>query len=123
MLARVTAFGEVQYYFKVTLQLGTPKRGFAMVANYSPPDAGMLAESYGTLWSCRYMGTVGLKVIDIKTIASVVAMVPHPHVSDSILQGKIEGHVYMGEKIGLDLMLLADHVDEPGEGDNQPTPS
>jgi hypothetical protein len=41
---------------------------------YSPPHAGLFKASNGTVLSCIYLGAANLKVIDISSIVSVVAI-------------------------------------------------
>ncbi len=108
-----TEFGEVQYYFKVALQPNLPESTFAMVSIYSAPDTDLLASSCQTLWSCMYQGNDNLKVISIKLIQAVVAIVPHPHVADEELTRKLQGRVYVGEQMGLDVMSMAGIVNDP----------
>ncbi|TBU21771.1 hypothetical protein BD311DRAFT_677574 [Dichomitus squalens] len=50
----------------------------AMVSKFTAPDAAIVRESYGTLLACRYQGEASREVIDVKEIASVIAMVPLP---------------------------------------------
>jgi hypothetical protein len=83
--------------------IGGIEKSFAMVSMYSPPHAGLLALSYNTLWSCTYHGNNSLRVIDAKSIAAVVAMVPHqPFPEDS---NPVE-HFFVVEKPGLDVSSL-----------------
>ena len=72
-----------------------------MVSLYSPPYPGLLEQSCYTLWSCTHSGDVGLKVIDIATIESVVAMVPHQPVPGDIVEC-----FFVVEKPGLDVARL-----------------
>jgi hypothetical protein len=72
-----------------------------MVSIYSPPHMGLLALSYHTLWSCTYQGDVSLRVIDVRLISVVVAMVPHqPFTEDPV------PHLFIVEKPGLDVASL-----------------
>jgi hypothetical protein len=68
---------------------------------YSPPDLALLEASYHTLWSCSYQGDTALRVIDVKTIVSVVAMVPLS-----------AGRYFVVEKPGLNVAHMAGR-DEP----------
>ena len=48
---------------------------------------------------CRYHGEGALVVIDVKSILSVVAMIPFPFYLDGL-----DNQYYMVEKIGLDVI-------------------
>jgi hypothetical protein len=89
-------FGEVLFYFQASV--GGTTQTLALVSIYSPPDLNLLRLSSQTLWACRHQGTVSLRVIDFKTIISVVAMVPLPHIPDLF---------FVVEKMGLDVADLA----------------
>ncbi|KAM6499948.1 hypothetical protein JOM56_005456, partial [Amanita muscaria] len=49
---------------------------FALVSTYSNPDVELLVQSHNALWVSKHLGSHGLRVIDPKSIESVVAMVP-----------------------------------------------
>ena len=104
-----TEFVEVQYFFKLTLEPGRPS-AFAMVSVYSRPDADLLQQSSNALWSCKYRGKEELVVIDVKSIMSVVAMVPHPPMRDEALKRRLAGRVFVVEKLGLDALASAGMV-------------
>ncbi|KZV79484.1 hypothetical protein EXIGLDRAFT_578030, partial [Exidia glandulosa HHB12029] len=53
------------------------KRMLCMAALYTRPDADLYRRSSGALWSCSPRGEEGLAVVEIHSIGSVVAMVPH----------------------------------------------
>lgn len=83
-----------------------------MVSLYSAPDAGLLRESLGTVWSCQYQGDTGMRVVDVKSLQSVVAIVPFP--GHSILNGP----AFFVEKMGLEVGCLggiAENIGEPEE--------
>ena len=67
---------------------------------YSSPNEALLKDSQNTVWSCEYQGDEALKVIDIRAITAVVAMVPFP--GPGVLQGK----VFVVEKPSLDVAHL-----------------
>ncbi|EKM49945.1 uncharacterized protein PHACADRAFT_69946, partial [Phanerochaete carnosa HHB-10118-sp] len=71
-----TEFAEIQYYFLMRTPSSEIPQGFAMASVYGPPDQELLKQSHNTVWSCQYRGTDGLRVIDTRTIQSVVAIVP-----------------------------------------------
>ena len=87
-----TRFAEVQYYFMITV--GGADKTVALVSLYSLPDPARLANSFGTNISCTYEGDARLCVIDIKSIKSVVAMIPR------------QGRMFVVEKMGLDIAHL-----------------
>ena len=63
----------------------------------------MLRDSVNTVYSCVYMGQTNLRVIDAKTIASVVAMVPM-----TPCDGDQSSRFFLLEKPGLAIMQLGD---------------
>ena len=79
------------------------EKTLAMVSIYSPPHALLLTLSYNTLWSCTYRGNHSLRVIDVKSIAAVVAMVPHQPFSEN---SSPDERFFVVEKPGLDVSSL-----------------
>jgi len=79
------------------------------VSIYSPPNQALLDASFNTLWSCTYQGDAGLKVVDAKTISSVVAMIPH---NAHNFPGDIVGHFFVVEKPGLDVAHMGGNDEE-----------
>ncbi|KAM6489653.1 hypothetical protein JOM56_014889, partial [Amanita muscaria] len=69
-------FAEVKYFFTSNLYPGPGRRAFALVSTYSNPDVELLVQSHNALWVSKHLGSHGLRVIDPKSIESVVAMVP-----------------------------------------------
>jgi hypothetical protein len=63
---------EVCFYFRITV--GTQDLTLAYVSCYSQLHEGLLQASQGTLWFCTQGVT---KVINVKSISAVVAIVPH----------------------------------------------
>ena len=116
MLNGKNEFAEVQYFFKMRTTAGD--KGYAMVSIYSPPDAYLLKESYGAVYSCWYRGDADLRVIEAKNILSVVAMVPHPASQAHILPN-MENRVFVMEKLGLDVMSLTGIQEQDGEEEPQ----
>ncbi|KAL6305589.1 hypothetical protein BKA93DRAFT_730891 [Sparassis latifolia] len=88
----------------------------AMVSLYSEPDAAILQSSYNTVWMCKYHRDNALKVVDVKNIAAVVAMVPEPGPDGRMPEGAgrlTVGHQYfVVEKTGLDVSYLGG-VEDP----------
>ena len=87
--------------------------GLALVSLYSKPDESLLSLSAGTLWSCEYQGDAALKFINVKTIQSVVAMIPHrPEIQGVPLSERF----FLVEKPGLDVaMMVGVEEDVPGD--------
>jgi hypothetical protein len=94
-------FAEVQYFFRALV--GTENRALALVSVYSPPIPELLALSHGTLWASRYQGSNAFRVINVKSVLSVVAMVP---------LNAVEGHFFVVEKLGLDVAFLGGGIVE-----------
>jgi hypothetical protein len=85
-----------------------------MVSLYSPPNPTLLKESYNTLRSSVSGGPNSLRVIDVKRIHSVIAMVPHrPFGPNS------EQHYFVVEKPGLELAELGGHRDDVPDDDDE----
>lgn len=85
-----------------------------MASLYSRPDPDLLSASSGTLWSCRHQGDAAVVVVDVKCIEAVVAIVPH---STQILGDEWEGRVFVIEKPGLDVSIMAGIVEDIPEDD------
>ncbi|EGO01071.1 hypothetical protein SERLA73DRAFT_36961, partial [Serpula lacrymans var. lacrymans S7.3] len=89
--------GEVLFYFQ--LKINGIQKSVALVSLYSPPDQQLLHMSSGSVWLSEPQGNCLLKVIDVKTILGVVAMVPY-----SVMGlGQSQGRFLLVEKTGLDL--------------------
>jgi hypothetical protein len=76
----------------------------ACVSCYSQPHADLLQVSRNTLWSCTHQEAV--KVVDVKSITAVVAMVPH----EPFAVG--EQHFFLVEKPGLDTAIIGGNDEE-----------
>jgi hypothetical protein len=86
---------EVRFYFRISVN--AVEHTLAFVSCYSPPHSGLLKASQGTLWSCTRIESV--RVIDVKHISAVVAMVPHqPFPGDK--------RFFLVEKPGLDTSYI-----------------
>ena len=75
-----------------------------MVSLYSDPCQDLLKLSYNTLLSCTH--DKGMRVIDVKTIRSVIAMVPHKPFHEDTQQ-----RYFIVEKPGLDVAYLGGNVE------------
>jgi hypothetical protein len=65
-----------------------------MVSLYSEPDPTLYRKSYGALRVCHHQGDAGLRVVNVKSITSIVAMVP--------FSAADENQYFVAEKLGLD---------------------
>ena len=90
--------------------VGDERQAFALVSPYSPPDEHLLQISHGTLVVRRYRGDDIIWVIGVKSIISVVAMVPFPF----LLDGR-NNYYYMIEKVGLDVAEIDTQYDDNKE--------
>jgi hypothetical protein len=93
-------FGRSPNYF--TSSFSTPSQAFAMIKTYSNPDPDLLSQSHNALWVSRHLGTHGLRIVDAKSIGSVIAMVPfvlrEEEVNSPQLFQRYNGCVCMVEK-------------------------
>lgn len=107
-------FGDVRYYFRFDIN-NDITRTLAVISLYSRPDPELLATSSSTLWSCRHQGDTTIVVVDVKCIIAVVAVVPH---STELLGRDWEDSVFVVEKPGLDVSIMAGVAEEiPEEED------
>lgn len=83
-----------------------------MVSMYSQPDSDLLEMSHNTVWVFRYPGSLSLRVIEVKVIMSVVAMIPVPPSLGMPPGGQ---HFFLVEKPGLDLAWLGGSVETTAE--------
>ena len=98
------SFAQVYYYFRALIK--ETETALALVSLYSPPHRELLEYSYHTQMSCTYGGDTHLRVVDIKSILSVIAMVPHlPFPGDSL------DRYFVVEKPGLDVAWLGGVVE------------
>ncbi|KAI0317099.1 hypothetical protein OF83DRAFT_1059256, partial [Amylostereum chailletii] len=105
---------EVQYFYRVRLspvsptatreELETGVLTLALVSVFERPNPMMLDELYGAAWIAAYGGRTNLRVIPVKDLIAVVAMVPQvflPEIYER--RGYIDGmKCYLLEKPGLD---------------------
>lgn len=103
-------FGEVQFFFQYPIENvgGTDSEKIetlAFVSEYPPPDQEIFRQSRSTVW--WYTSNPILKVINVKNITSVVAMIPRQ------IQG-ITG-LFLCEKPGLDVAHMGGTIEEVQE--------
>ncbi|KAF8432024.1 hypothetical protein L210DRAFT_3414882, partial [Boletus edulis BED1] len=86
----------------------------ALITLYSLPDQLLLHESSGTFISCTKMGEDYLLVINITTIKTVVAMIPH---TLTLLSGAVESRYFLVEKSGMELARFGEEDIQPDNND------
>ncbi|KAF8978858.1 hypothetical protein BDQ17DRAFT_1394658 [Cyathus striatus] len=97
-------FAEVLCYHIIDNEDGT-EDVVAMVSLYSAPNPHLLDISFNALISCKPLGDEGILVVNVKSIHSVVAAIPHPPTPG---HPELEGCVFIVEKPGLDIATLAE---------------
>ncbi|KAG1866731.1 hypothetical protein F4604DRAFT_1544036, partial [Suillus subluteus] len=95
LLNREPRFGEVQYFFECRVNPASPPEALAVISLYSTPDHELLRCSHHTFVSCVHQEDEELIAINVTSIQSVVAMIPH------FLNG--QQHFYMVEQPGADV--------------------
>ncbi|KAG2127539.1 uncharacterized protein EDB93DRAFT_1257008 [Suillus bovinus] len=100
-----TTVAEVLFYFNMMLH--DEKKTFAFVSEFSQLHTDLFENSSQMVFACRYCGDASLKLVEIHTIQSVVAMIPHnfPGI-DGVL-------FYLVEQPGLDIIRMGG-VEEEG---------
>jgi hypothetical protein len=81
-------------------------RKYALVSMWSEPDARLLGLSHGTLYVCSHMGAGDMRVIEIKSIISVVALIPMKP-SDGVASERF----FVVEKPGLEAFIIGQDDD------------
>ncbi|KZT02196.1 uncharacterized protein LAESUDRAFT_662285 [Laetiporus sulphureus 93-53] len=99
-------FAEVQYYFCASVQRQMVI--LAMVSMYSQPDSDLLERSHNMVWVFKYPESLSLRVVEVKNIVSVVAMIPVPHSLGMPQNGQ---YFFLVEKPGLDVAWLGGAVE------------
>jgi len=85
-------------------------KGLALVSVYGQPDPDLLHDSSQALWVLTYHGNDALKVIDIKSISTCVAMIPFTKPPD--------GRFFVCKKMGLEVAYLADTQEDSEDPSN-----
>ncbi|KAG0699456.1 hypothetical protein DFH29DRAFT_1001970 [Suillus ampliporus] len=74
-------FAEIQYFTQVAIPTNNVGEwrdaNIAVISVFSAPDADLVQLSNKTVLLCKYLGDEGLCVVDVTSIKSVVAMIPH----------------------------------------------
>lgn len=92
-------FAEVQFYFHGVID--ETRQALALVCLFSEPDPILLEASYQTVYSVQKLAS-GLRVIDAKSIITVIAVIPH----DYKVNGDPEQRYFIWEKMGMDMASL-----------------
>ncbi|KAJ7156577.1 hypothetical protein C8R43DRAFT_883855, partial [Mycena crocata] len=94
----ILLYGEPQFYFQA--DINGDMRTLALMSPYSRPNPKLLAASSNTLWVCETTGETPLQVVDVKSMYSVVGMVPFQDA----------GKVFVVHKMGLEVGGMAGQV-------------
>ena len=94
----ISHIGEVLYYF--LLKIHGAIRGFAVVAQYGPPNWELYNASSKTYWTAQHLRDAALAMIDIKAIDAVVMMAPDQRYAKMVQDGTETDRWYLTEKPG-----------------------
>jgi len=89
----------------------------ALVSLFSQPDPELLELSCQTVYSCRYEGDAALSVVDVKSIKSVISMVPYFRITPDGEIEQPESEHFLVEKPGLDIAELVGEQDQEDDDD------
>jgi hypothetical protein len=109
-----SAIAEIEYYFQ--LRFDDIAHSLALVSVFSPPDQELLDISHHTTYVCHYLGPDALKVVDVKAIKALVAMVPDYQVT---MDGNIvipENRFFLVELPFLKFAAMTTALDEDDDG-------
>ncbi|KAG2050403.1 hypothetical protein BDR06DRAFT_850683, partial [Suillus hirtellus] len=111
-------FAEVQYFTQVAIAVENISEwhdaNIAVISVFSAPDADLVQLSNQTVLSCKYLGNEGLCVVDVTSIKSVVAMIPH---CPTLPSGVIEDCFFVLEHPGLNISQFGVEQDQEDEVD------
>ncbi|KAG6807716.1 hypothetical protein H0H92_006615, partial [Tricholoma furcatifolium] len=105
-------FAEVQFFFQAAFGPEYKEDTLALVSLYSDRDEALFTESYCTIWSVTELGNEGLQVIPVKSVESVVAIIPHQH---RVPPFSALPRYFVWEQMGLDMAVIADSVRDEDE--------
>ncbi|KAI0360033.1 hypothetical protein OH77DRAFT_1419420 [Trametes cingulata] len=103
-----TEVGEVRFF----CQVGSQRRPVALISVFGPHDAQLYADSFETVEVREYRGSAALRVVDVKSIKTVVGMIPD-EMPDAATYNTDYTHLHTGsryfvvEKLGLKVGVLA----------------
>ncbi|KAH8828854.1 hypothetical protein DL96DRAFT_1554525 [Flagelloscypha sp. PMI_526] len=101
-LGHETRFAEVHYYCKILVQ--DTEHHVAVASFYSTPHPELYANSFGTYISIHHNRDVDVRVIDIKSISSVVMVAPDPRYCLFYRDGTEENRFFAMSKPGLKVL-------------------
>ncbi len=78
-----------------------PVHPLAMIYLYSDPLPDLLQDSFETLRVCKYLGSHSIAVVDVRTIQSLVAMIPFPLSEQEAPDTRLLNTFFVGEKLAL----------------------
>jgi hypothetical protein len=111
-------FAEVQYFFR--LRFAEEIHNLAVVSVFSPPDQELLNCSFQTVYACHYRGDNILKAIDVKTIESVVSMIPYFRITTEGAIVVPDTEHFLVEKLSMAITaLLGEDNDNDEEDGNE----
>jgi len=87
------------------------EKTFALISEFSQPHAELFESSFQTVFACHHHGDASLKLVEVFTIQSVVAMIPHhfPGIDGALF--------YLVERPGLDIVRMSGVKEEGEEGE------
>ncbi|TBU42774.1 hypothetical protein BD309DRAFT_865630, partial [Dichomitus squalens] len=121
------SFAEVQYFFRLQRMRedgGTDDADMtlAMVSKFTAPDPAIVREFHGTLLACRYQGDVSREVIEVKQIATVIAMVPlaprREEAEDPRVAELYSNRFFVMERLGFDSSCIGQEENLAYEDDS-----
>lgn len=83
------------------LQVGNSIKLVAMLSFYGPPHEGLYQASSKTYWTVKHLRTTSMRVVDIKSIQSVVCLAPDRQYGKFFQDGTEDDRWYLSEKPGL----------------------
>ena len=101
------------YFFLITKN--NSRYTLAAVKMFADADSHVLKESYGTLHLCTYLGTNGIRIIDVKWITDVVGMVPFKYTQGET--NYLEGRQYFAVEKMTAILIRKGNTDNPDEGE------
>ncbi|RDX40842.1 hypothetical protein OH76DRAFT_1459357 [Lentinus brumalis] len=122
---RGDVFAEVLYFFPLNIQPGDghieTTRVLAMVSEFTRPDPTIAEKTHGVLMVCYSQVQAPPRVVDVKDIMSVVAMMPmgpRPFEADQPDAARLcANRYYVGEKLGCDMAWIG-RADNPNDDDD-----
>ena len=112
-------YAEVRFFFE--FEVRGERRTLAMVSMFSAPDKTHLADSFNTLAVCEHLGDRGVKVIDAKSLLSVISMVPfklalrEEELVKPAIVAAAEHQFFVCEKLGLAVAYWGGRAETAGE--------